>query len=82
MGVFCLRLRDTEGRERLVSINLLAAVVYGESIKTRPRTAYSFHAGTFAIAFILPRPRLHSCGLALRRNASHIFRVARLSLED
>src|SRR5258705_11177790 len=34
-------------------INLLAAVVYGESIRLVPAQLYSFHAGTFAIAFVL-----------------------------
>src|SRR6267154_1994894 len=34
-------------------INLLAAVVYRESIRLVPAQLYSFHAGTFAIAFVL-----------------------------
>src|SRR6476661_2823695 len=34
-------------------INLLAAVVYAESLKLGPVQLYSFHADTFAIAFIL-----------------------------
>jgi hypothetical protein len=34
-------------------INLLAAVVYGESIRLVPAQLYSFHADTFAIAFVL-----------------------------
>src|SRR6266850_5323183 len=34
-------------------INLLAAVVYGESIRLVPAQLYSFHADAFAIAFVL-----------------------------
>src|SRR5467141_4776858 len=34
-------------------INLLAAVVYRESIRLVPEQLYSFHADTFAIAFVL-----------------------------
>src|SRR6266853_3300881 len=34
-------------------INLLAAVVYAESLKLGPAQLYSFHADTFAIAFVL-----------------------------
>src|SRR5215470_17152447 len=32
-------------------INLLAAVVYAQSLKLAPAQLYSFHAGSFAIAF-------------------------------
>lgn len=34
-------------------INLLAAVAYAESLKLGPAQLYSFHADTFAIAFVL-----------------------------
>ncbi len=34
-------------------INLLAAVVYGESLRLGPAQLYSFHADAFAIAFVL-----------------------------
>jgi hypothetical protein len=34
-------------------INLLAAVVYRESLRLGPAQLYSFHAGAFAIAFVL-----------------------------
>jgi hypothetical protein len=34
-------------------INLLAAVVYAESVKLGPAQLYSFHVGSFAIAFAL-----------------------------
>ena len=34
-------------------INLLAAVVYAESLKLGPAQLYSFHADTFAIALVL-----------------------------
>jgi hypothetical protein len=34
-------------------INLLAAVVYGESLRLGPTQLYSFHAEAFAIAFVL-----------------------------
>jgi hypothetical protein len=34
-------------------INLLAAVVYAESLKLGPAQLYSFHADSFAIAFVL-----------------------------
>jgi len=81
MAFFCLCLRDTEGRKRLVSINLLAAVAYRESERLVPAQLYSFHADTFAIAFLCTvlSPFLLACSTA---QCFPYFRVVRFYLED
>ena len=53
MAVLACALRRAESRKHLVPINLLAAVVYRESLGLGPAQLYSFHADAFAIAFVL-----------------------------
>ena len=53
-------------------INLLAAVVYAESLKLGPAQLYSFHADSFAIALGLHVAGVDAGRFALWRDASHV----------